>query len=385
MAAPTRRRLAIERLTARAPLDAAAVDRFLARHDVPIVEGTRCTFLFRGEADEVHVTHRVVGLPPRIPLRRVDGTDLWWTVLDLPEGSRVEYRLEVTRDGHTSDLDDPLNPRRAHNPFGTNSVCATAGYEVPDWTQPDPEARQGRLEQLVVDSRGLRRRCEVAVYLPARLHPAARYPLVVVHDGSDYLRFAAAKTVLDNLIHRLDVAEVVVAFIDPGDRLVEYADSAGHARFVASELVPELESRLPLIGQPRGRCLMGSSFGGVATLSVASRHPQLFGSLLVQSGSFVFTDIGDDHGGGPAFDPVVKFMNRYRARPRRVADRMHVSCGVYEPLITPNRAMVPVFRATGMEVRYVESRDGHNWENWRDRLRDGLSWLLPGPHKYVYE
>ncbi len=28
---------------------------------------------------------------------------------------------------------------------------------------------------------------------------------------------------------------------------------------------------------------------------------------------------------------------------------------------------------------------GHNWENWRDRLREGLSWLFPGPLWMVYE
>ena len=55
-----------------------------------------------------------------------------------------------------------------------------------------------------------------------------------------------------------------------------------------------------------------------------------------------------------------------------------MTCGMYEPLITPNRSMVTMFREAGMEVRYVEARDGHNWENWRDRLRDGLTWLLPG-------
>ena len=103
------------------------------------------------------------------------------------------------------------------------------------------------------------------------------------------------------------------------------------------------------------------------------------------SGSFVFTDIGANHGGGPAFDPVVKFMNRYRAKPRRVADRLFMSCGVYEPLIIPNRSMVPTFESTGMDVRYVEARDGHTWENWRDRMRDALSYVYPGPQKLVYE
>jgi hypothetical protein len=48
------------------------------------------------------------------------------------------------------------------------------------------------------------------------------------------------------------------------------------------------------------------------------------------SGAFVFTDIGDDHGQGPAFDPVVRFMNAHRAQPRGVADRVFLSCGVYE-------------------------------------------------------
>ena len=68
-----------------------------------------------------------------------------------------------------------------------------------------------------------------------------------------------------------------------------------------------------------------------------------------------------------------------------MADQLFVSCGVYEPLIVRNRSMVPVFTETGMRVRYVESRDGHSWENWRDRLRDGLSYVFPGPRKYVYE
>jgi len=191
--------------------------------------------------------------------------------------------------------------------------------------------------------------------------------------------------VLDNLIHRLDVAEVVAAFVYPGDRLAEYANSAAHARYLTAELLPRLETELPLAGTRSARCLMGASFGSVAALSTAYRYPEVYGSLLAQSGSFVFTDIGRDHGGGPVFDPVVRFTNRYRARPRAVADKVFVSCGVYEPLIVRNRSMVPVFTETGMRVRYVESRDGHSWENWRDRLRDGLSYVFPGPRKYVYE
>ncbi len=42
-----------------------------------------------------------------------------------------------------------------------------------------------------------------------------------------------------------------------------------------------------------------------------------------------------------------------------------------------------MLQQAGMEVRFVEARDGHDWESWRDRLRDGLSWLFPGPLMFV--
>jgi enterochelin esterase family protein len=377
--------LAIDRLEARRDLDAGAVDRFLARHRVPIVEARRCTFLYRGEADEVWLVQRVVGLPDRIPLRRLRGTDLWSVVLELPEGSRVEYQLEIGWGGRRDRINDPLNPHLSHSPFGSSSVCFGQGYATPEWTLPDPEARPGSLMDIVVPSRALRRDCPVTVYLPARFRPTASFPLLLVHDGGDFLRYSAAKVVLDNLIHRLDVAELVAAFLHPGDRLVEYADSAAHSRFVTDELVPRLEADLPLVGKPAGRCLMGSSFGAVAALAAAYRAPRTYGSLLLLSGSFVFTDVGTHHGGGPVFDDVVEFVDRYRARPGRVADRVFVGCGVYEPLIVRNRSMAPTFSSTGMTVRYVEARDGHSWDNWRDRLRDALSWIYPGPRKFVCE
>jgi enterochelin esterase family protein len=382
---PATGRLAINRLKERMPLAAVDVDAFISSHQIPIVEGARCTFLFRGEADEVHVAQRIVGLPNRLPLKRLRGTDLWYLVLELPKGSRIEYQIEVRRGAQHERFNDPLNPMKSHSPLGSSSVCFAYGYDTPEWTLPDPDARPGELRDLVLPSRALRRDTKVTVYLPARFRPTASYPLLVVHDGGDFLQYAAAKTVLDNLIHRLEVAELIAVFTRPGNRLVEYANGAAHARYIAAELVPIVEEELPLAGVPAGRCLMGSSFGGIASLSTAVRYPGHFGSLLLQSASFVFTDIGTDHGGGPAFDPVVKFVNRYREHPVRVVEKMFASCGVYEPLITGNRAMMPVFTETGMEVKYLEARDGHNWESWRDRLRDGLSWLFPGPQKYYYE
>ena len=385
--APPAARLAIDDLRDREDeVTSADVEAFLAARTSPIIEGDRATFLFRGEADRVLVRHRVVGLPEPIEMVRLGRTRLWYAVVNLPARSRVEYHLEVVRDGHGDHRNDPRNPHRARNPMGSESVARAEGYTVPDWVLPDPEARPGELREVRLHSAALGRDVAAPIYLPARFRSTRRYPLLVVHDGRDYLDFASMRTVLDNLIHRLDVAELVAVFPSSPRRLVEYADDPAHAAFVMDELIPHLEEELPLVGAPRGRTLMGASFGGIAAFSTALRHPGRIGSLLLQSTSFAVLDIGEDVGEDlEVFRPIVDMVRRYRADPVRVADRIHQSVGAYEPMIRGNRAMVPVLQGTGAQVRYVEARDGHNWENWRDRLRDGLSWLHPGPVKHVYE
>jgi len=360
------------------------VDTFLDEHAFPLVEGASVTFVFRGEADDVRLRHWVFGLPSSVPLRRLGGTDLWYHVLELPEGSRVEYKLEVTRGRDTRWIEDPLNPHLARDPFGANSVAHGSGYEVPAWTQSDPSVARGTLEDHVFHSEALGGSRQVTIYRPARFRETRRYPLLLVHDGGDYLRYAGLGTVLDNLVHRLEIPALIAALMHPPDRMEQYRASAAHARYLTEELVPQLEGELPLVGTPEGRCLMGASLGAVASLATAVRYPGFYGRLLLQSGSFAFSDIGE-HGRDAVFDPIADFVNAYRRAPTAMSQKVFVSCGTYESLIYENRSLVPLLQRTGMDVRFVEARDGHNWENWRDRLRVGLSWLFPGPLWLVYE
>lgn len=376
--------LAIHGLLALHPPQSENVDAFLAENTFPLAEGPHVTFVHRGEADAVFLQHWIYGMPSSQPFLRLTGTDLWYLVIELPHGSRVEYKLEVVRGDVHELIKDPLNPNEAHDPFGANSVCQATGYEIPEWVHRDDESRPGSIEDLVLPAGAFPEPRRVMVYLPARFRKTRRYPLVVAHDGRDYVHFAALRNVLDNLIHRLEIPPMVVALTNPGDRMREYADDEAHARFVTEQVVPKMEERYPLIGTPHARGLLGASFGAVAALSTAWRYPGFYRRLLLQSGSFAFTDIGNNPR-GPAFEPVVDFMNRFREEPGRPADRLFISCGVYESLIYENRSLVPVLQSTGMNVRYVEARDGHNWENWRDRLREGLSWLFPGPLWLVYE
>src|SRR3954451_17903903 len=111
-------RLAINRVRSPPP-DPAAIDAFVADHEVPIVEDTHCTFLWRGDADEAWICQRVVGLPDRIPMRQIERTDLWFLVLELPAGSRVEYQVETRRGSGYERFNDPLNHNLSHSPIGS--------------------------------------------------------------------------------------------------------------------------------------------------------------------------------------------------------------------------------------------------------------------------
>ena len=360
------------------------VDHFLARFGSPVVQGGTATFFFRGEYDEVSLVPWVFGLESRIPLERMPGTDAWSLSVELPQSARIEYKFEVIRSGNRQWIKDPNNPHLAFDPFGANSVCRMSGYDDPAWVRPGAGVRPGTLDGFTLNSTVFGDQRDVRIWLPHEYKRHKQYRLLVVHDGDDYLRYAGLRTVLENLVHRHEIMPLVVAFINGVNRNEEYGANPLHPRFVMEDLVPELEVRHNLSTDPRHRGLMGASFGGVASLFTAWNYPGAWGQLILQSGSFVFTDIGH-HGRSALWDPVVAFTNAFRQDPARTGARMFLSCGVFESLISYNRSLIPLLRFAGVQHRFRESRDGHNWIGWRDRTRDGLTFAFPGHLWMTYD
>jgi enterochelin esterase-like enzyme len=352
------------------------VQHFLSHNRFPLVEPGAVTFVFHGEAEAVYLRHFMSGIPNGVPFDRIAGSRLWHLRFPLLEGSRFEYKLDVVRKGEGAWINDPLNPCQATDPFGANSVGWSFGYEPPDWTRPDPKAPAGRMEAIPIESRAFGEKRSVGLYMPAGHSDDDAYPVVLLHDGEDFVQHAGLTTCLDNLIHGGHVPAFVAVLTQPGERNGEYTDDPRHADFLTGEVLPTIRERYPIRPGPENSVLLGASLGAIASVAAAFRHPGVYGALALLSGSFIFdrklAEVRD-----PLFGRVADFVEELRKDWARLPDRAFVGCGLYEELIGQNRTFARRLRDHGVQVRFQETRDAHHWQNWRDQLRVSLSWSLP--------
>lgn len=357
--------------------DAEAVAAFLHEQEFPLAEPGTLTFAWQGEADHVHLVRWIRGGADREAFAPVEGTDLWLLRLPVEDGGRFEYKLGIGRHGHEELVNDPRNPARAGDPFGENSVARTLGYERPDWSLRRG-APAGRIEEIAVESRVFGETRGIQIYLPAGHDPARATPLLVVHDGSDFVAYADLPVVLDNLIDAGEIPPVIAALVQTRDRLGEYSGSRAHARHLVHEVVPAIEARYPVTPGPEGRVLLGASLGAVASLATAYRYPGCFGGLVLKSGTFVFDRAKLARRNHPVFARIARLIAAFARSRRRPAERVFVSTGELEGLADDNRVLASFLQARGVDVLFKSAWDGHHWHNWRDQLRDGLRWVLTG-------
>lgn len=347
---------------------------FLDAHEFPLTAPGMAVFACQAEADNVELVRWIHGGAERQAFSRLPGTDLWLLRLEVEDEGRFEYKLAIWKNGHEHLVTDPHNPLRAEDPFGENSECRTWGYERPEWSKPRG-APPGRIETLVVQSPTFGETRTERVYLPAGYDADRPYPVIVIHDGDDFVAYADLDIVLDNLIEQGDIRPVVAALVQTRDRIDEYARGRRHARYLVHELLPMLNSSYALSDRAADRVLLGASLGAVASLATAWRFPGVFGGLVLKSGSFIL-DEERRKSRHPVFHRIARLVAAFRRASRRPADRVFVSSGALEGLDSENRALATFLEERGVAVRFNRAWDGHHWRNWRDQLRDGLRWVL---------
>lgn len=340
----------------------------LERGPTPAPDGV--VVAHQSNADRVELQVMEDRFPPVEPLTR-EG-DVWYGSIPVGKNGAVEYRIAVTRGDRTRTIIDPANPLVARNPFGRNSVAVGPTYVAPDWIR-ERAASAGSIQPLTVSSAVWGQVRTHLVYLPPGHDPRSATPLLIMHDGPEYLAYAKLGRCLDVLVDRGEIPALAVLLHQPGRRNQEYADNRKHADHIYEEVLPELAGILQLGPVFAG----GASLGGIASLSLALRRPGTIEGLVLQSASIV-TQLGGPFNRGPVFKQVIPLVEEILESPQRLPSRVVMSCGTYDGLVEDHRLHVPSLETALPALQYKEINAGHHWRCWRDRLAPDLMATFTG-------
>lgn len=350
----------------------------MAVRPLPAGELERLEFRYRDYSRTVTRVRLLHELPrPRaVDFERVRPPGSWLLRFPRPDSDRLEYQLELTRrDGTVEVVCDPMNPLRSPGPFGEKSVLEFRGYQAPKWL--DEDAPPGDLEAVAIESRTLRTTLDVPIWTATGGSPGERLPLLVVHDGPEYAAYSALLRYLDAAWADGRVPTMRAALLPPpGNRNETYSASARYSRALVQDILPALAEAAPA---PAGRLRvgMGASLGALAMLHTHRLHPQSFGALFLQSGSFF----------RQRFDPQESEFVRFRRISRFVGEvlagkgwfepvSIRMTCGTAEENLANNRAVARALAKQGYDVSLNPHRDAHSWVGWRDAFDPHLVDLL---------
>ena len=364
----------------------------VTRQGTPLVESVDgdsttalVTFIWRGADDvrSVFVTGTLVRGERAMEHRmtRLEGTDVWYRTYRLGRDARFSYRLSPL----PSSPDDWTNEIfRGARPDPLNMTPARIA-ELPDappqpWVKRIEGVPQGKVEKLQMKSAILNNERAVWIYTPPGYTPAGTpYGVLITFDGLNSIVSIPTPIILDNLISKGLIPPVVAIVLDnPSDevRSRELPCYAPFAEFLATEVMPWIRKSYHVTNHPNQTVVAGQSYGGLAAAFAAFRHPEIFGNVISQSGTFAWK---------PDNDAEFEWLMRQFVASPRLPLTFYIEAGLLETVVrsgdrptmlVANRHMRDVLQARGYAVRYHEFNGGHEEMNWRGTLADALIDLI---------
>lgn len=210
----------------------------------------------------------------------------------------------------------------------------------------------------------LARPLPVEVWAPHGLAPRDPAPLLWCHDGPDYVEQASLLQWAGAHVHDGSLPPFRLVLARPIRRNQWYSGSPRYLRSV-DRAIAALREQYAIAGP---LAVMGASLGGLTSMLVALRRPDV-GAVLSQSGSFFVS-------GGPEvswrwFDRVVACADGIRAGERRLPRtdlRVAMTCGRHESNLQNNKPVMQALRRQGLTVDWAVTPGAHDYRTWRNGL-----------------
>ncbi|AQZ98017.1 hypothetical protein B5M06_06880 [Comamonas kerstersii] len=350
------------------------------------------TFLWR---DQGNHNVRLFGSPSgdHNPLRKLGGSDVWWTSVVMDPRARLSYALapDVPKVANAAQQRrmilatlqrDPLNPHTFPAQLATQAVDRFQGRSVlqlpqapkQPWVQARSDVPQGTLTRHVVHSQILGNDRDVWTYVPAGAEPQN---LLVLFDAHAFVHDVPTPRILDNLMADgllPNTAAVIVGNASPEARGQELPPNPKFAQFMAEELMPWVREQ-GLAQMARHTVVAGSSYGGLVSSYLGLMHPELFGNVLSMSGSYWWA---------PQGEPAGWMQRAWQTLPSPMPHvRFYIDAGTFEKgrggregILETSRALGDILRERGLQVTQREWVSGHDYVQWQASLGCGLVALL---------
>ena len=367
------------------------------------------TFLWQADPGQVALNVLFNGWFPMRATRGFDNftrlgeSNVWYTSYELPRTMQIRYELISPKGWHASSdratyftMDDK-EYETFHDPLNSDVISwndsVTSHAQGPDaTTSPYLKKREdvaaGAVETLEVESRILGNRRTLRIYLPPGYRSGNRdYGLLLAYDGNQYTQGVPTPMILDNMIAAKAIPPIVTVFMESPDRDVEFTPNDDFQKFIGTELLPQLRKHFRLSRDPSRNAVLGSSYGGLASAYTGLMHPELFGNVISQSGSFGWSPPQPSAAATAAPAPFRGtsaesgwLIKRAAETPRRNI-RFYLDAGVWEGggMLSSNRIMRAVLTGKGYNVIYHEAPGTHSSYYWMLRLPDSLEAML-GAH-----
>ncbi len=348
----------------------ALVDAFMAEQKgFPMIEGDQWAHVvYRGPAQQVGLWGDMFLLAPwhyireERPLHRVEGTDLFYYSLRLPQDARLEYQLAVDFENQA----DALNPNQEEG----RSVLTMPGFVAADHVDRAADARAGRLESFVLESKAVEGTRKIDVYLPAG-YDASDEPLPVIYAGlaNEMMEQGQILAAVDGVIEK-GAPSFVTVLIHPPERGMP-AFVSGREPYIGmlvDELVPRIEKSYRVRTEPAHRGLLGTR-DGVVPLWAAFTRPGAFGRIAVRSAYL---------------EPEDATIVREMAAETKIATDFYIGYGHYDwrsdeanfDAPEEHRRIAATLEKSGHRVVLRDFNQGMRWGSWRHHLQEMLEFLV---------
>jgi enterochelin esterase family protein len=293
--------------------------------------------------------------------------------LRLPRGAWVEYAWV---DAVGEAFADPDNPHKSLNPWWSYPRAAVVGEYArhPLWLRADA-ARKGTAHRLTWEGEVFSGTRRAIVYTPHGHDPARPTPVYYVQDGVAFYRTGKLGEVMDRALEAGLATGAVLVFVEPGDRNEEYYLNGRYLDFLRQEVFPRVEGEYVT---PGTRGLWGASLGGLISLYLGSRHPELFSRVVSHSGAFIARPGAQDARGTIDTTTAGEWLLEQLAAAPPTHLRTSLDTGTLEWLTGPNRRMAGLFADRALAHQYREYPSGHNWITWREALPEAFLYMQGG-------